>query len=67
MFLLVDISLTIDEMRKDVEDEVHNSVDHVDYNSDYPDEDEPWTLVSSRKRGRIKLNFLNGSRSNLEP
>jgi hypothetical protein len=31
--------------------------DHEDHISDVPDEDEPWTLVSSRKRGRIKLIF----------
>ncbi|KAM0885529.1 hypothetical protein ACQ4PT_030287 [Festuca glaucescens] len=66
MFPPVDISLTMDEMRKDVEDEVHGSADQEDYSSDYPDDDEPWTLVSSRKRGRRKLIFKNGSSSNLE-
>ncbi|KAM0863086.1 hypothetical protein ACQ4PT_044825 [Festuca glaucescens] len=67
MFLPVDISLTVDEMRKGVEDEGLGSVDQEDYNSDFPDDDEPWTLVSSRKRGRRKLIFKNGSSSNLEP
>ncbi|KAM0880457.1 hypothetical protein ACQ4PT_033564 [Festuca glaucescens] len=67
MFLPVDNSLTVDEMRKDVGDEVHGSGDQEDYSSDYPDEIEPWTLVSSRKKGRRKLIFKNGNRSNLEP
>ncbi|KAM0868635.1 hypothetical protein ACQ4PT_041180 [Festuca glaucescens] len=67
MFLPVDISLTVDEMRKDVGDEVHGSDDQEEYSSDFPDDDEPWTLVSSRKRGRRKLIFKNGSSSNLEP
>ncbi|KAM0862675.1 hypothetical protein ACQ4PT_045111 [Festuca glaucescens] len=67
MFLPVDISLNVDEMRKGVEDEGFRSLDQEDYSSDVPDDDEPWTLVSSRKRGRRKLIFKNGSSSNLEP
>jgi hypothetical protein len=53
-------------MRKGVEDEGFGSLDQEDYISDVPDDDEPWTLVSSRKRGRRKLMFKNGSSSNLE-
>jgi hypothetical protein len=67
MFLHVDISLTVDEMRKGVEDEGFGSLDQEDYSSDVPDDDEPWTVVSSRKRGRRKLIFKNCSCSNLEP
>jgi hypothetical protein len=54
-------------MRKDVEDGVSCSSVQEDYSSDYRNDDEPWTIVSSRKRGIRKLIFKNGSSSNLEP
>jgi hypothetical protein len=40
--------------------------DQGDHISDVPDEDDPWTIVHSRKKGRRKLIFKNGSSSNLE-
>jgi hypothetical protein len=66
MFLPNDISLSVEEMRVGLEggDEVLS--DQGDHTSDIPDEDEPWTLVHSRKRGRRKLIFKNGGSSNLE-
>ncbi|KAM0897032.1 hypothetical protein ACQ4PT_022817 [Festuca glaucescens] len=66
-FLPNDISLSVEEMRVGLEggDEVLS--DQGDHTSDIPDEDEPWTLVHSRKRGRRKLIFKNGGSSNLEP
>ncbi|KAM0899054.1 hypothetical protein ACQ4PT_021541 [Festuca glaucescens] len=66
MFLPVDISLTVEDMKGYGGDEVPLPVDQDDYSSDYPDEDEPWTLVSSRKKCRRKLIFKHGSSSNME-
>jgi hypothetical protein len=37
-----------------------------DYSSDQPNEEEPWAIVSSRKKGRKKPIFKNGSISNME-
>jgi hypothetical protein len=67
LFLSVDISLSVEELSVGVDDENDDSLDQDDHISDVPDEDEPWTLVYSRKRGRRKLIFKNGSSSNLEP
>jgi hypothetical protein len=66
MFLRVDISLKVEDMKKGDENEVHIPVDQDDYSSDYPNEDEPCTLVSSRKKVRRKLIFKHGSSSNME-
>ncbi|KAM0927426.1 hypothetical protein ACQ4PT_002866 [Festuca glaucescens] len=66
MFLPVDISLTMEDMKVDGGYEVPLPVDQDDYSSDYPNEDEPWTLLSSRKKGRIKLIFKHGISSNME-
>jgi hypothetical protein len=67
LFLFVDISLSVEELSVGVDDENVGSFDQEDHISDVPDEDEPWTLVYSRKRGRRKLIFKNGSSPNLEP
>jgi hypothetical protein len=47
----------VEEMRVGLEggDEVLSG--QGDHTSDIPDEDDPWTLVHSRKKGRRKLNF----------
>jgi hypothetical protein len=66
-FLPIDISLSVEEIRVCLEDGNGVLSDQEDYISDVPDEDEPWTLVHSRKRGRRKLIFKNGCGSNLEP
>ncbi|KAM0876125.1 hypothetical protein ACQ4PT_036376 [Festuca glaucescens] len=66
-FLPSDISLSMGELRVGLEDRDEVLSDQEDHFSDVPDDDEPWTLVHSRKRGRRKLIFKNGSSSNLEP
>ncbi|KAM0835336.1 hypothetical protein ACQ4PT_062996 [Festuca glaucescens] len=66
-FLPIDISLSVEEMRVGLENRDEVLSDQEDHISDVPDEDEPWTLVHSRKRGRRKLIFKNGGSSNLEP
>ena len=65
-FLPKDISLAVEEMRAGLEDENEMIDEQDDHLSDVPDEVEPWTLVHSRKKGRRKLIFKNGSSSNLE-
>jgi hypothetical protein len=66
-FLPNDISLSVEELRVGFDDEEEFVSDQEDHISDVPDEDEPWTLVHSRKRGKRKLIFKNGGSSNLEP
>jgi hypothetical protein len=65
-FLPSDISLSLEELRVGLDDKDEVVPDQEDYISDVPDEDEPWTLVHSRKKGRRKLIFKNGSSSNME-
>jgi hypothetical protein len=65
-FLPKDISLSIEELKVGMDDKDVGSSDQDDYTSDVPDDDEPWTLVHSRKKGRRKLIFKNGSSSNME-
>jgi hypothetical protein len=50
-FLPIDISLYVEEMRVGLEDGDGVLSDQEDHISDVPDEDEPWTLVHSRKGG----------------
>jgi hypothetical protein len=57
LFLPVDISLSVEELRVGVEDENVVLSDQEDYFSDVPDEDEPWTLVYCRKKRKKKVNF----------
>jgi hypothetical protein len=66
-FLPRDISLSMEELRVGLEDRDEVVSDQEDHISDVPDDDEHWTLVHSRKKGRRKLIFKNGSSSNLEP
>jgi hypothetical protein len=65
-FLPNDISLSVEELRVGFDDEEEFVSDQEDHISDVPDEDEPWTLVHSKKKGRRKLIFKNGSSSNME-
>jgi hypothetical protein len=65
-FLPSDISLSLEELRVGLDGKEEVVSDQEDYTSDIPDEDEPWTLVHSRKKGRRKLIFKNGSSSNME-
>jgi hypothetical protein len=65
-FLPNDISLSVEELKAGLEDGDEVLSDQGDHISDVPDEDEPWTIVHSRKRGRRKIIFKNGSSSNLE-
>jgi hypothetical protein len=65
-FLPKDISLSMEELRAGLEDENEMVDEQDDHLSDVPDENEPWTLVHRRKRGRKRLIFKNGSSPNLE-
>jgi hypothetical protein len=52
-----DISLSLEELREVLEDGNGVLSDQEDHTSDVPHEDEPWTVVHRRKRGRRKLIF----------